>query len=144
MRSAVRVKSSMLSCSSSGGIGGVGIVDFGFVEEGEARVEGSMGPRICEGVRFSSRVPGGWMGSYSEVASWPASFKMIFEPPGWESRKSGEEGQLLQVNKVPPGILLDISWGGKKNKNYHTCDVVNYIIDNDPARLAGVMFRDYM
>jgi hypothetical protein len=69
---------------------------------------------------------------------------MIFEPPGWESRKSGE-GQLLQVNKASlPIYILDISWGGKKNKSHHTCDVVNNIINNDPARLPRVMFCNYM
>jgi hypothetical protein len=35
-------------------------------------VEGSNGPRICEGESVSSRIPAGWMGSYSDVASRPA------------------------------------------------------------------------
>jgi hypothetical protein len=52
------------------------------------RVEVSILPSFLEGSRFSSSVPGGWIGSYSSVASLPASLRMIFEPPGWEERKS--------------------------------------------------------
>lgn len=69
------------------------MVSAGVLEEEEGgreeRVDGSMGPRIWEGLRVSSSVPGGWIGSYSEVASRPASFRIILEPPGWESRNSG-------------------------------------------------------
>jgi hypothetical protein len=39
-------------------------------------------PSFAVGGRFSSRVPGGWMGSYSEVQSRPASLRMMAEPPG--------------------------------------------------------------
>lgn len=55
---------------------------------GLGRVSGSMVPSLAEGLRFSSNVPGGWMGSYSSVASLPESWRMILEPPGWEGRNS--------------------------------------------------------
>lgn len=85
-------KSSMLSCASRGGSGpakGAGGAEGR--ERREAIVEGSIGPSIWAGLSVSSSVPGGWMGSYSEVASVPASFRMIFEPPGCSSRKSARE-----------------------------------------------------
>lgn len=50
-------------------------------------VSGSSWPRRQEGERLSSSVPGGWMGSYSSVASLPASWRIILDPPGWEGRK---------------------------------------------------------
>lgn len=50
-------------------------------------VAGSIGPRLQEASRLSSRVPWGWMGSYSEVASCPPeSLRMILLPPGWDGR----------------------------------------------------------
>ena len=62
-------------------------------------VEESIAPSFAEGERLSSKVPGGWIGSYSSlrgvryyletvaggitnVASRPASLRIIFEPPG--------------------------------------------------------------
>jgi len=50
-------------------------------------VLGSTIPRHCSGLRDSSRVPGGCIGSYSSVASVPASCRMILEPPGCEGMK---------------------------------------------------------
>jgi len=51
-------------------------------------VDVSIGPRICEGESVSSRVPGGWIGSNSAVASPPAKRRIMFAPPGWDGRKS--------------------------------------------------------
>lgn len=53
-----------------------------------ASVSGLTVPSFALGGRFSSNVPGGCTGSYSSVASLPASCKIIFEPPGCEGRKS--------------------------------------------------------
>jgi len=55
---------------------------------GLGMVEGSIAPRICGLERVSSRSPGGWIGSYSSVASLPASWRITLAPPGWESIKS--------------------------------------------------------
>ena len=75
--------------SSGGGPDGVSseevVEEVGCSEAGS--VDLSISPRSAEEWRESSSVPGGWTGSYSEVASWPASWRMIFEPPGWEGRK---------------------------------------------------------
>ena len=53
-----------------------------------SRLSGSTLPSLAAGLRFSSSVPGGWIGSYSSVASRPASLRMMLEPPGWLGRKS--------------------------------------------------------
>lgn len=53
-----------------------------------SRLSADTVPRHASGLRFSSSVPGGWTGSYSSVASWPARERMIFEPPGCSGRKS--------------------------------------------------------
>jgi hypothetical protein len=50
-------------------------------------VAGSTVPRHAEGLRFSSRVPSGWTGSNSSVASLPANLRMTLEPPGWSVMK---------------------------------------------------------
>lgn len=55
---------------------------------GLGRVSGSTVPRKASGLRLSSKVPGGWMGSYSSVASVPASLRMTLTPPGWLDMKS--------------------------------------------------------
>lgn len=81
------------------------VVEAGAEEGARETVRGSRGPRICAGARVSSRVPGGWIGSYSEVASVPASFKMIFAPPGCESRKSARE------NSPPLAVLAPCAYG---------------------------------
>ena len=54
---------------------------------GSGRVEASMGPSRHDSGRFSSSVPGGCIGSYSSVASLPASLSMMEEPPGCSGRK---------------------------------------------------------
>lgn len=53
-----------------------------------ARLSAFTRPSLASGLRFSSIVPGGWIGSYSSVASLPASLRMIFAPPGCSERKS--------------------------------------------------------
>lgn len=55
--------------------------------EDDGRVDSSMLPKQAEASRFSSSVPGGWTGSYASVASLPASWRMILEPPGCSERK---------------------------------------------------------
>ena len=60
---------------------------LGTLWTGSGRVVGSMGPRFASGGRFSSSVPGGCTGSYSSVASFPASFNTILLPPGCDGRK---------------------------------------------------------
>lgn len=55
---------------------------------GLGRVSGSTVPKRAAGLRLSSNVPGGWMGSYSSVASVPASLRMTLTPPGWLDMKS--------------------------------------------------------
>ena len=54
----------------------------------DGRVSGLTVPSLALGFKFSSRVPGGCMGSYSSVASVPASWRIILEPPGWWGIKS--------------------------------------------------------
>lgn len=51
-------------------------------------VSGLMVPRNASGLRLSSRVPEGWIGSNSSVASLPASWRIIWAPPGCFWRKS--------------------------------------------------------
>ena len=66
---------SCCDCFESGDFSGAGSVAL------------SIAPRLAEEEREDSSVPGGWTGSYSEVASLPASLRIILEPPGCEGRK---------------------------------------------------------
>jgi hypothetical protein len=62
-------------------------------------VDISTSPRCLSGVKFSVMIPGGWIGSYASVASFPAYFycqetlegrktRMIAWPPGCSGRNS--------------------------------------------------------
>ena len=51
------------------------------------REEVSMEPSLADFGRYCSRVPGGWTGSYSSVASFPANERIALPPPGWVGRK---------------------------------------------------------
>ena len=46
----------------------------------------SMSPRCFSRGRFFSSASGGWMGSYADVASLPAYFRIILAPPGCSCR----------------------------------------------------------
>ena len=65
-----------------------------------------MGPRLHDGERLFSSVPGGCMGSYSEVASCPASLRMMLEPPGWEGRNSVTSHTLPYKRTQHDSLLL--------------------------------------
>lgn len=67
------------------------------------------------------------MGSNSSVASLPAYLRMIFWPPGCSRME-----QLEDAKNVKVGVLTWQEIG----------DIVGFAVDNDPARVLGIVLGD--
>lgn len=116
----------MLRSESIGGGPSDGSVDGSAAFLG--RVSGLTVPRKASGLRFSSRVPGGWIGSYSSVASLPASLRMILEPPGWSGRKS------VTYYRLQSQLRIKCAW----QETY----IIHFSVQNHPTALGRGMVRD--
>jgi hypothetical protein len=68
-------------------------------------VSGLIVPKCLEGSRLSVIASGGWMGSYSSVASLPAYFLL------YENRFDRQRSDL-QNDRSTPGMFLQVSFVG--------------------------------